>query len=236
MHDDYTLADLARMAAVTPRTVRYYLAQGLLPSPDAAGPATRYGAGHLARLRLIRRLQRDHLPLAEIRERLEQMTDDEVVSALATLDASPASQASLAPAHLGDGEEATAFVRGLMEEAQVRPRVHRLESLSRAITSPEIEPESGVADVRRVAFLASSLPMPRESSPSPAAPPPANPGALPGSRADERLPARAARTTWERVVITPDVEIHVRRPLKPLDNKRVDLLERHARELFQEDT
>ena len=67
--DPYSLADLARLADVTPRTVRYYVAQGLLPSPDAAGPATRYGEGHLLRLRLIRHLQREHLPLAEIRTR-----------------------------------------------------------------------------------------------------------------------------------------------------------------------
>ena len=65
--DPYSLTDLVRLAGVTPRTVRYYVAQGLLPSPEQAGPSTRYGEGHLARLRLIRRLQRDHLPLAEIR-------------------------------------------------------------------------------------------------------------------------------------------------------------------------
>src|SRR5262245_45258526 len=76
--DAYSLADLARLADVTPRTVRYYVSQGLLPSPEAAGPATRYGEGHLARLRLIKRLQREHLPLAEIRARLERLGDDEV--------------------------------------------------------------------------------------------------------------------------------------------------------------
>ncbi len=76
--DPYSLADLARLADVTTRTIRYYVAQGLLPSPEAAGPATRYGEGHLARLRLIKRLQRDHLPLAEIRGRLERMGDEEV--------------------------------------------------------------------------------------------------------------------------------------------------------------
>src|SRR4051794_22811328 len=80
--DPYTLADLSRLADVTPRTVRYYIAQGLLPSPDVAGPATRYGEAHLARLRLIRRLQRDHLPLAEIRARLAVMTDAEILAAV----------------------------------------------------------------------------------------------------------------------------------------------------------
>ena len=32
----YTLTDLADLAGVTPRTVRYYLAQGLLPTVGAA--------------------------------------------------------------------------------------------------------------------------------------------------------------------------------------------------------
>ncbi|MEJ7695559.1 MAG: MerR family transcriptional regulator [Candidatus Limnocylindrales bacterium] len=35
----YTLTDLADLAGVTPRTVRYYLAQGLLPTVGAAGRA-----------------------------------------------------------------------------------------------------------------------------------------------------------------------------------------------------
>ena len=41
--DPYSLADLARLADVTPRTVRYYIAQGLLQSPEAAGRATARG-------------------------------------------------------------------------------------------------------------------------------------------------------------------------------------------------
>ena len=36
--DPYSLADLARLAGVTPRTVRYYVAQGLLPSPEPPDP------------------------------------------------------------------------------------------------------------------------------------------------------------------------------------------------------
>ena len=43
------------------------------------------------------------------------------------------------------------------------------------------------------------------------------------------------RTTWERLVISPDVELHVRRPLDRRTNKRVDQLERIARELFEDD-
>jgi DNA-binding transcriptional MerR regulator len=74
----FSIAELAAIADVTPRTVRYYVAQGLLPSVGQVGPGAKYSDGHLARLRLIRRLQREHLPLAEIRRRLEDLDDDEV--------------------------------------------------------------------------------------------------------------------------------------------------------------
>ena len=54
----FSLTDLARLTDVTPRTIRYYISQGLLAAPTGSGQAARYGEGHLARLRLIRRLQR----------------------------------------------------------------------------------------------------------------------------------------------------------------------------------
>ena len=91
MPDDatYSIAELADLAGVTPRTVRYYLAQGLLPSAGQTGPGTRYAESHLARLRLIRQLQAEHLPLADIRRRLVDLDDDAIV-ALAQQDEPPA--------------------------------------------------------------------------------------------------------------------------------------------------
>jgi DNA-binding transcriptional MerR regulator len=74
----YSLTELADLAGVTPRTVRYYLAQGLLPAVGQSGPGAKYDDRHFARLRLIRRLQAEHLPLAEIRRRLDELGDDEI--------------------------------------------------------------------------------------------------------------------------------------------------------------
>lgn len=74
----YSVAELADLGGVTTRTVRYYLAQGLLPATGQSGPGNKYDTGHLARLRLIRRLQGEHLPLAEIRRRLGTLRDDEI--------------------------------------------------------------------------------------------------------------------------------------------------------------
>ena len=64
------------------RTVRYYQSQGLLSSSGTSGPGAKYGEAHLARLRLIRRLQREHLPLAEIRRQLDEI-DDATIATLA---------------------------------------------------------------------------------------------------------------------------------------------------------
>ncbi|HEV8403640.1 MAG TPA: MerR family transcriptional regulator [Candidatus Limnocylindrales bacterium] len=76
--DRYSLTELADLAGVTPRTVRYYLAQGLLPAVGQTGPGSKYGAQHLDRLRLIKRLQAEHLPLAEIRHRLAGLDPDAI--------------------------------------------------------------------------------------------------------------------------------------------------------------
>lgn len=79
---EHSIAELADLAGVTPRTVRYYIAIGLLPAPGQAGPRATYGEAHLRRLRLIRRLQAQHLPLAEIGSRLANLDDAAVIEAL----------------------------------------------------------------------------------------------------------------------------------------------------------
>lgn len=256
--DPYSLTDLARLADVTPRTVRYYVAQGLLPSPGAAGPATRYGDGHLARLRLIRRLQRQHLPLAEIRGRLERMGDAEIQAMLDAIDP-PTPEPPIG------SDETLAFVRGLMARAGVVPRFHDRPTAARPAGSPAAA--LGTV-VERAAPQASGAPVTARKSSAPAAsiasfgrptpdafplrapgdaptppalprlpmPPPLN--VPPSTSTGTGTPSRSTagdRSTWERLVITPDVELHVRRPLDRTTNKRVDRLLRIARELFDED-
>jgi DNA-binding transcriptional MerR regulator len=211
--DPYTLADLARLAGVTPRTVRYYVVQGLLPSPEQAGPATRYTEGHLARLRLIRRLQREHLPLAEIRARLEGLDEQQILDAVGADDDE---------APQGD---ALGFVHALMSQSGVEPSL-----------APPAAPQAARAAAEPPASPAPPLPLPA-AAPMPHRTAETRPPLL--KRVE--LPPPAPRTvtpdrsTWERLVITPDVELHVRRPLDRQTNRRVDQLERIARELLQDD-
>ena len=44
------------------------------------------------------------------------------------------------------------------------------------------------------------------------------------------------RSTWERHVLVPDVELHVRRPLDRQLNKRLEQLIRIARELLADES
>lgn len=80
--DDLALADLADQSGVSVRTIRYYQQEGLLSSPGQRGPGAKYGEADLNRIKLILRLKRDHLPLAEIRRQLEQLDDEGVALAL----------------------------------------------------------------------------------------------------------------------------------------------------------
>ena len=59
--------ELAERAGVTRRTIRYYIASGLLAAPGARGM---YGQAHLDRVLTIKRLQAERLSLREIRDRL----------------------------------------------------------------------------------------------------------------------------------------------------------------------
>ncbi len=75
--------ELCEKANVTPRTVHFYVQQGLLPPAGAPGPGARYGEGHVSRIRLIRLLQKQHLPLSEIAKRTKGLTDEQVDSLIA---------------------------------------------------------------------------------------------------------------------------------------------------------
>src|SRR6266571_1714965 len=61
---ELTFAELAARTGLPGRTIRFYIAKGLLPGPTKAGRAAAYGPEHLQRLQRIRRLQDKGLTLA----------------------------------------------------------------------------------------------------------------------------------------------------------------------------
>lgn len=182
-----TLIRLAELAEVTPRTVRYYIAQGLLPAPEGAGVAATYGDDHLRRLRQIKELQAQHLPLAEIRSRILQ----EPLPGMPEAAGSDRGDPGVSAADLAYRQRAMSFLEGILGPA-IPP------------AGPAVRPAPAPAPV---------------PAPVPAAP----------------AQARPARSTWERHAISPDVEIHIQRPLSRDGNRRVDQLLEAARRIFEGD-
>jgi DNA-binding transcriptional MerR regulator len=175
----YTLTELAREAVVSPRTVRYYIQHDLLPPPKGAGPASHYDDGHLDRLRLIKRLKKSHLPLAEIRKQIKPLNDEEV-------------QAVLGKESGEVTDTAIEYIRGILnvrEEALREPSALVLEDIVSAYE------------------LRSNIPQTPEPT----------------------------RAHWERIGLSPDIEIHIRRPLSYQQNKAVNRILEAAREILKEE-
>jgi DNA-binding transcriptional MerR regulator len=214
----YTLTELADLAGVTPRTVRYYLAQGLLPGVGVAGPGAKYDDTHLARLRLIRRLQAEHQPLAEIRRRLETV-DDATVLALDE------------PADAGPPDSALEYLRRVTGSppATTEPRA---SSAFPPASASSLPPSLAARTLQR-RFVSESMPALRDVPP---ALPPRYPAGMPAQDLPTEVAPRSRRSQWDHIVLGPDVELHVRRPLTRSTAKRVDRLIEIARDLLEEES
>ena len=64
--DSFSLVELSEVSGVPARTIRFYIAKGLLPPPLVGGRAARYGAEHLKELERIKTLQAQGQTLAQI--------------------------------------------------------------------------------------------------------------------------------------------------------------------------
>lgn len=74
----YQISDLAQRVGVSPRTIRYYTEEGLLPQPDVDGKYAFYSHTHLIRLQFIKILKDTYLPLREIRQVVTGMSDEQI--------------------------------------------------------------------------------------------------------------------------------------------------------------
>jgi DNA-binding transcriptional MerR regulator len=75
-NDGISLTELAKKSGVTERTIRYYIARGIIAGPARGGRAAEYTQEHLAGIRDVRRMQSMGLTLAEIEHRIKQPADD----------------------------------------------------------------------------------------------------------------------------------------------------------------
>lgn len=85
----FSISELAALAGISGRTVRYYVQRGLIPPPDGRGPGRHYGPEHLDRILRLRDLQRTGLSLEVATSALtglvsEPVTDEPIERELVT--------------------------------------------------------------------------------------------------------------------------------------------------------
>lgn len=98
---EFSLGELSEIADVSPRTVRYYIVEGLLPPPLTTGRNATYSQDHLDRLNAIAAMKEMYLPLREIRHRLNTLTPEQMrdPAYLATLSQAVAMDRSMGRRH-----------------------------------------------------------------------------------------------------------------------------------------
>lgn len=75
---ELTIEDLANQSGLPLRTLRFYIQEGILQGPDTRGKFARYSQQHLDRIELIRRLKDLRTPIQEIKQMLENISEEEL--------------------------------------------------------------------------------------------------------------------------------------------------------------
>jgi len=218
----YTIDQLAAQVGISARTVRFYVAERLLPGPDSRGRAAGYSREHLLRLRLARRLVDRHLPLAEVRERLADLSVDDLRALLTEEDERAGRRSAASP---------KAYVSELLAEARER----RVRPSPAQPSTPQpaawAQPLPGQAPAPSPPAQSQPAARPRhaqpttEAAPLPVQSPPSHPllarriaaaqtiagpaAAGAGTMLDSAQPA-VPPATWRRFSLADGVELHVR--------------------------
>jgi DNA-binding transcriptional MerR regulator len=151
-----TIDELAQAAGTPSSTVRMYQSKGLLPPPRLVGRVGWYGEGHLARLRLIGRLQAQGFSLAAIRHLVDAWESGRGLPEVLGLEASIAAAAEAAAGVAGTGVASPALVLSLPLLAAVFEGVALTpEVMARAVELGlvELDDEAGVVRVPNPTFL-----------------------------------------------------------------------------------
>ncbi|HAH15205.1 MAG: MerR family transcriptional regulator [Proteobacteria bacterium] len=183
-----TIEELADFVGISVRTVRYYISARLLPGPGTRGRGTRYTEAHLSRLRLIRSLVDQHVPINEIRDRMLGLSEPEVLRLQSVIDRQQ--RALTRASESASGRE---YI-----EALIRRRTGSREASSPATE----EPTSAGTDARLTSRLSRHANVLAFVQPS---------------DLNQEVPAssvptvgeRSEASAWHRILVSDGVEVHV---------------------------
>ncbi len=199
----YSLNELTDEAGVSVRTVRYYIAEGLLPPPVTVGPRSSYTRAHLDRLRLIDRLKTSYLPLKEIRRRLTALNDEEV--------------RRLVEAETPSPPPAKAATPQAMRESAARPPDSAASYIARLMhRSPPAAPAAPAAAPHRVEHQADEFEFATLMEPV----------------EETMVPEEVGTTSWRRIPVGDDAELLIREEAYQRKRDRVEWLVGWARKVF----
>lgn len=128
-HERFNLDELASLAGLSRRTVRYYIQEGLLDRPHGAGRGAHYTAEHLEQLLTVRKWQQAGVSLEKIRA---LQAPEAELTELAALAERPVPGSVEVRSHLtvADGMELVVSPgQAGMTSAQLRELVTRLTAL-----------------------------------------------------------------------------------------------------------
>lgn len=206
LHDPrLTIEELAERADVPVRTVRYYIAEGLLPGPGSRGKGAAYSGEHLVRLQLIRRLVARRVPLGEIRDLLARLPADEARAVLRE------------EAQRAEALETTA--------AAPSPKDYISALLAHAGSATATQSPPAPAPMRQPRYPMISAPR----IPSLATTPFASRQPAPG---DVTAAQAHAEEAWRRWTLAPGIELQVRGDIASSRNEVIERLLEAARDVL----
>jgi len=129
----FSIDELSTLAGVTPRTVRYYIAEGLVDRPEGEKRGSHYLRRHLEQLLIIRRWTDAGLSLERVRELMAGAPEDPAPRRAASGAVEVWSRVTMADGlevHIEPGRA------GLTPE-QVRALVRGITALYRQVRSPD---------------------------------------------------------------------------------------------------
>ncbi|NTU74633.1 MAG: MerR family transcriptional regulator [Anaerolineaceae bacterium] len=189
------ISEVAKMAGVSVRTIRYYIGEGLLPPPQSRGRYSVYDEDYILRLRLIQNLKDAYLPLAEIRRQIATLSTEDVRKLL---------------------EEGTSEDYNHLPS----PKMNQIRETTAFADAAEAK-NSATDYISRVLAKRSNAPMNSVQRPPNAAP--AHIQAMHESQVMPAPPPEPVKSKWRRIQISEDIEIHLREPIPARKLKQLEL-------------